>query len=394
MGSILDIINIPLGYVIKFAYNLTNNYAVALLLFSIVMQIVLLPLAIKQQKNQVRQAKLAPKVAAIRKKYAGRNDKVTQQKMQNETMELYQRENFNPSSGCFTLLIQFPILIALYNVVQYPLRYICSLGTDVIAAIQKAMESLGFTYSAGYSQIQMTSDLKGLSAEQLSSTMATVGEETKSLASLLEGVKLPNFSLFGLDLSKTPTISWPIDPIIILPVVMLVLLYFTQWLTKKFTYRDPMAEQAQNSTSMKIMTWGMPLFSFWIAFRVSAAVCLYWIYRNVLQLVQTILLAKAIPVPQYSAEDYKKAEKEAMSSSERKKEKKQGAVRSLHHIDDDDFDDAPAKPAAQPKKKKNLPPVSGVIEPAPLKDEGKPTESALDEGTEGEDNTDKTNEED
>ena len=78
----LDFIAVPLGWIIKVCYSLVDNYFLALLLFAIVMQILLLYFSIKQQKNSVQQAKLAPKTAAIRKKYAGRNDAQTQQKMQ------------------------------------------------------------------------------------------------------------------------------------------------------------------------------------------------------------------------------------------------------------------------------------------------------------------------
>ena len=79
MIKIFELIAIPFGYVMKFAYSLTHNYLLAILLFTVIMEIILSPLAIKQQKNQIKQARLAPKVAAIRKKYAGRTDQVTQQ---------------------------------------------------------------------------------------------------------------------------------------------------------------------------------------------------------------------------------------------------------------------------------------------------------------------------
>lgn len=376
--NIFDIINIPLGFIIRIAYNLTNNYAIALLLFSLIMQIVLSPLAIKQQKNQVRQAKLAPKVAAIRKKYAGRNDKATQQKMQNETMELYQRENYNPAGGCLPMLIQFPILISLYNVVQFPLRYICQLSTDVIAAIQKALDPAAELFKGNYAQITMTQHISNMSAEALESTMVTVGENTQSLAQILEGVNLPNFNLFGLDLSQIPQITWPLQPILIIPVIMLAVLYVSQIITKKFTYRDPQAEEAQNNLSMKIMMWAMPLLSFYISFQVSAAICLYWLYRNVFQVAQSFILAKAIPIPKYTAEDYKKAEKEFASSSEKKREKKK--VRSLHRIDEEDYETpAPATTSASSKKSK-------AIEAAPVKKDDRAEEKS----SEGESDTSKT----
>ena len=80
----LDFIAIPFGYVIEFFYNITQNYTLALLLFALVVKVVLFPFGIKQQKNQVKQARLRPMEMAIRKKYAGRNDKPTQMKMNEE----------------------------------------------------------------------------------------------------------------------------------------------------------------------------------------------------------------------------------------------------------------------------------------------------------------------
>ena len=151
MSSIWDIINIPLGWIISISYSLTHNYAVALFLFALILQIILFPLGIKQQKNSVKQASLRPKEMAIRKKYAGRTDKPTQQKLNQEIMELYQRENFNPMGGCLPLLIQLPILWSLYNVVVSPLKYICGYSAEVIANIQaKIYELMSAAGTAGY----------------------------------------------------------------------------------------------------------------------------------------------------------------------------------------------------------------------------------------------------
>ena len=137
MSSLWDIINVPFGYVIRFCNNLVgNNYLFALLLFAVIIEIVLLPFGIKQQKNSIKQAKLRPKEMALRKKYAGREDQVSKQKMSQEIQEFYQKEGYNPMAGCFPLLIQFPIIIALYNIVMNPLRYICGItNTETINEI-------------------------------------------------------------------------------------------------------------------------------------------------------------------------------------------------------------------------------------------------------------------
>ena len=117
--GITDIIRVPIAFILRICHDFCNligvgNYLFALLLFAIIMQVVLLPFGIKQQKNSIRQAKLAPKVAAIRSKYKGRTDKATQQKIQQETMDLYQKEHFNPMSGCLPMLFQFPVLMAMF----------------------------------------------------------------------------------------------------------------------------------------------------------------------------------------------------------------------------------------------------------------------------------------
>jgi YidC/Oxa1 family membrane protein insertase len=144
MGLIVDIINIPLGYVIRFLNNLVGNqYLLALFLFALVFEIILLPFAIKQQKNSIKQASLRPKEMAIRKKYAGRDDNVTKQKVTQEIQELYQKEGYNPMGGCLPLLIQFPILIALYEIVTKPLTYICNFSADTVNQLAKIAS--GFT---------------------------------------------------------------------------------------------------------------------------------------------------------------------------------------------------------------------------------------------------------
>ena len=105
MSSIWDIINIPFGYVIRFCNKiLGNQYILALFLFAIIIEVVLLPFGIKQQKNSIKQAKLRPKEMAIRNKYAGRDDAPTKQKMTQEIQELYQKEGYTSGleyvNGC------------------------------------------------------------------------------------------------------------------------------------------------------------------------------------------------------------------------------------------------------------------------------------------------------
>jgi len=321
-GGFMDILYIPLGFVIKFAYMLTPNYAIALLLFAIVMKIILFPLSIKQQKNSVKQASLRPKEMAIRKRYAGRTDAATQQKINEEIQKLYQSENFNPAGGCLPLLIQFPVMIALYSIIRYPLRYICGLSKQVIEAIHNE-----FVISAvpGADTVTSQFDLIALIKENFELIKDIVPAEFT-----LES--LPSFEVFkGFDLSLTPSID-PLNLLVIVPVIVLVGMIISTKITRKFTYQPPQTGDA--AMSMKIMDYGMPLLSAWMCLQFPAVIGVYWIYQTLLSMVQQIILAKVIPLPKFTDEDYKRIEKEMNGNIHIKKEKKK--VRSLHNIDADD----------------------------------------------------------
>ena len=361
----LDIIAIPLGWIIKVCYSLVNNYFVALLLFALVMQIILLPFSIKQQKNSVQQAKLAPKTAAIRKKYAGRNDAQTQQKMQQEIQEMYQKEKFSPFGGCLPLLIQMPILFALYNVVMNPLRYITGLSAETISQIQTHMtDDLGIVLNPRSIYIDMMNHIR--------EDMAYYVEKFADLADKT----LPDMTFIGTDLSQIPTFTFqPFDWLMLVPILTFVFMLLTQKITRMFTYQSPETIEAQKSPSMKIMNWSMPLLSVWIAFSVPAAIGLYWIFRNIISCIQQIILANVIPAPRFTEEDYKRAEKEMKVPAKVRREISKVPPKSLHHIDDEEYQaklEAAWEKARAEEEKASEPVKEEVTNtPAPVKEEKK-----------------------
>ena len=143
MNFIDTFIMMPVAYILRFCNTIVgNHYILALLIFAVLVEIVLIPFGIKQQKNSIKQAGLRPKEKAIREKYAGRDDQPTKQKMQQEIQELYQKEGYNPMSGCLPLLIQFPVIIMLYNIVINPLKYVCGLSAESINAAAELVKTL------------------------------------------------------------------------------------------------------------------------------------------------------------------------------------------------------------------------------------------------------------
>ena len=350
MTSIWDIINIPLGWILKIGYELTNNYALALFFFALVLQIILFPLGIKQQKNSVKQASLRPKEMAIRNKYAGRTDKVTQQKLNEEIMQLYQRENFNPMGGCLPMLIQLPILFSLYNVVISPLKYVCGFTVETITAIQaKVYELMSAANMTGF---EAFAEGKAVRQIDLLNRMRELGLDNfvdNAGKSVSEDV-LPNFTILGgaMDLSQTPSFtnfSW----LLIVPLLTLIVTYGSTFINRKLMY-NPNTD-AQNDMSMKIMNLSMPLLSVYISFTVAAAIGIYWVFRNVLGVLQQLILNKMFPIPRFTEEDYKAAEREANMSKRQIKKSEKQKVRSLHHIDDEDYE----TPADTKKPDENKP---------------------------------------
>ena len=383
MENIFDIINVPLGYIISFCYKLIPNYAIALLLFAIIVKVITFPFGIKQQKNMVKQASLRPKEMAIRKRYAGRTDKATQQKLNEEIMNLYQKENFNPMGGCLPMLIQLPVLFAVYNVVINPLKYICGFASDTVTAIGTKIADLykaGAFSVDGISQAIVDKLEKGAALTGIENVTVMRNIDFSHFSGIIpEGftvADLPNFTIFGgkLDLGLIPSFS-PINILIIIPILTFIAVYFGMKLNKKFMYQ-PQAQTANGdkAASNKIMDLMMPLISVWISFSVPAVVGVYWIYQQILGTVQQFVLAKMYPYPTFTEEEMKEAEKQ-MNGSVRKKKK----VRSLHRIDEEDEEEtapeaneAPAPKAmaqSSQKSKKKESQMGGLIEKAPLKDE-------------------------
>ena len=318
MTDIFGFILVPLGYVMRFAYSITNNYMLAILLFSLLMELLMIPLAIKQQKNQIKQAMLAPKVAAISKKYAGRTDQATKQRQQQEVMAMYQEEHFNPMGGCLPIVIQLPIIMILYGIIRKPLTYISMMASDQITAIsqyfgQSAVDEIGL----------------------LGKIRDNISELSVRYPSLREAI-IPQTKVGPFDLSLTPQISFdPFNWLMLIPVLTFVIMIVTQKIMQRYNYQSPEAAETQNRLSMKIMMYTMPLLSVFIEFQMPAAIGVYWIFRSILQTVEKIIIAKIFPLPKFTEEDYKKAEKEA--GKEIKQKSSGQFVRSLHHIDDEEY---------------------------------------------------------
>ena len=371
----------------------TGSYMIALLLFALTVEILLLPLAIHRQKTSIKQAKLRPKEMAIQKKYAGRNDQVTRQKMQQEIMEMHQKEGFNQFAGCLTMFIQLPIIMILYNVVINPLLYVLRLSQDTINTISKYVtEGLGLTIGGRGGTIELASKLKEIGLEGLEGLKTFTAEGLaegageaayESLAAVFD--KLPNFTIFGgaIDLGAIPNIkvfNW----LLLVPVLTFVVYFLSMKLTRKLTYQPSTAgvDDKAMGCSNTVMDLMMPMMSVFITFGVPAALGVYWIFKSILSSIQQFILFKVMPLPKFTEEDYKAAEKELAGKNKNKPVKKERdpnapRPRSLHHIDDEDYDEKGnyIAPAKEPEVSADKTPVDA----APMKKDDKKNKKKADD---------------
>ncbi|MBO5207254.1 MAG: membrane protein insertase YidC [Clostridia bacterium] len=325
-----------------------GSYALALLLYALLFKLLFLPFSIKQQKNQIKMAKLAPQIELIKAKYRGRNDQPTMQKMQQEIMEFQQKEGYSPFSGCLPLLLQLPIIMFLYNIIRNPLSHICKLGDDAVIAIHKLVNGL-----------ESAAEFKSIDQITLISGIQNYSDKAAIEAAGLDFATLPDFTLFGIDFAAQPSltaISW----LVLVPFIAAGLTWLSMWLSRKWNGNGMSAMQTQDAqakASMTMMDIMMPAMTLFIAFGFSGMLGLYWIYQSALGILQTFILSRVMPMPKYTAEELKamrKAQK-AAEKAQRQVLKEQPKYRSLHYIDEDDYDTRPElkRQDGQKSQKKN-----------------------------------------
>ncbi len=339
-----------IGTVLRWLTNTLcfGNYLIGICLFAVIIEILMLPFAIKQQKNSIKQATLRPKEMAIRNKYKGRNDQVTMQKMQQEIQEFYQRENFSPYSGCMPLLVQLPIIMALYSIIIDPLHYVLGQASGISTALTsyftaaRAAGGMGMTMS-GNGTIAILSQLKdNLTSIDGIKNFLYFSNSDKVFESLNAVVnKIPNFKLGEVNFGLTPNFE-KLDILLLVPILTFVTYFATSKLNRKFMYQPATnagADERQVACSNTVMDVTMPAMSTVFTFMVPALVGIYWVFRSIVGLGKQFLLSKAMPLPTFTEEDYKAAAREMAGKRVVKKSENVGKVRSLHHIDDEDFED-------------------------------------------------------
>lgn len=371
-----------------------NYYVIAIFFFTLITQLLMLPLAIKQQKNLVMQRKLRPKEMAIRKKYAGRTDRATQQKMMLEIQEMQKNEGYNQLAGCLPMLIPLLLVFILFAIVRQPITY-SSTSSDLTARLtatenslynvafdtveqykneslvqkeenanfdnfvnelKKIQSKLGYkddngTLVEGGSQkdelvltkiIQQDYDYIASIAKENNIKLADYNSYEKHFSEADKNA-LPNFNFAGMSLLDEPSYK-KFNLLLIFPLLIFVTSVGSGFITRKYS----MTPETENNPMVNgwFMKWGLPVMSTWFSFSFPAAIGVYWIWRTVTGAVQPLVLNHFYPMPTFTKEEMEAAEKEL------KKKKKKKVIMIEVDEDDDSYRDLEVKdrPVSSSKK--------------------------------------------
>lgn len=274
---------VPFAALMRLFYNLTGSYGVAIILFTLVIKLILLPFQMKSKKSMVRMSRMSGKIEEIRKKYAN-----NQAKMNEEMQRFYMEEGISPMSGCLWSFIPFPILLALYYIIREPIVYFMNFGgreagLAVVEAAKELIQGAGIelTTNAAYEQIEIAN---------------IINSQFPDFIAQHEGWVNVNYHFLNLDLTAQPSsafgqlssgVSWTLIGLILIPIISGAL----SFLLSKVTMSQNKMEGSAAATS-KTMMWLMPLMSIYIAFIMPAALGVYWIAQSAFSIIQEAVLGK------------------------------------------------------------------------------------------------------
>lgn len=316
------ILGYPLGLIMRLLYNVLHSYGWALLLFTVLVKLAMVPLSIKQQKSSAKMAAIQPQLQEIQKMYAK-----NQQKMNEELQKLYQREKYNPAGGCLPMLITFLVLFGLIDVIYKPMTHILALDDSIIQQAQTIMEGLGVAFSHYSPQTSIIT-----SVQENPQAYAALGQE------LVSKIQAFDLNFLGINLGATP--SFALNVLVLIPILSGVTAFLSSWITMR---NNPTAMEGPGAGTMKTMMLISPLMSLWIAFQVPAGVGIYWIVSNLLMAVQSLILNKFYN-PREMAE---KAKQEAEARREQERAERIEAKKKARE------GDAEAKAKAKTQKEIN-----------------------------------------
>ena len=335
-----DLITVPFGYLLGTLFQWTDNYGIAMIIFAVVVQLVLLPLTAKSKKSMMAMSRLTPRVQALQKKYEG-----DQQKQNEAVQALYKEEGVSMGGGCLWSFIPLLILIPLFTVIREPITYVlleskenAALIVETLKGIPEAAAMMGSNQH--YAQVSAAQIIPQF-AEELKAAVPGISERA------LAGITPEQFTLLGVNMGDIPQWKifnkdlWAWDWAHIGAVVVALLSVAHQLVSMLISQKSndslvtnekgvqdkEAAKNSQTAQSGKMMMWMMPIMSLWIGFTVPCALSLYWFVGGVIRTVADMILTKhyrkiydaedAIRLQKAIEQDKIEAEKERIRAEKR-----------------------------------------------------------------------------
>ncbi len=310
MGIISEIF----GYLLNWLYTFFNNYGIAIIIFSVILRIILIPITIKQQQSMKKSAKLQKQMSEIQKKYKNNPEKLNQ-----ETIELYKREKMSPFSGCLGSILQLVIILSVFWLVSQPLTYMNKVNPELIEQYTNEMKENGYNQDNRYVQIAVLDYAQTRYqelTEQLENENVENREELEKKREEYNQLRL-NMQFLGLDLSKVPTQSLNDWKVYVIPVLYVLTSFISIKITtatqnkkkekaievvgedKKEETVDPMDQMQQMNKSM---TYMMPIMAVMIAIIAPLGLALYWLMSNILMIIERLIINKFIDLKEEGEE--------------------------------------------------------------------------------------------
>lgn len=291
------------GYLLQFLYGLVNNYGVAIILFTVIIKLILLPLSIKQQRTMKKSTELQEKMKVIQFKY-----KSDPEKMNQEMMNLYKSENMSPFSGCLTAIVQLLLLLSIFYLVRSPLTFMEKIPQDNINHYVQQLQENSKSVSQVYPEIDLIRESNWL-------------KEQNPDDPNVDKLNL-QMNFLGLDLSKVPQQNMTDYTVYIIPVLYILSSFISIRMTTAMqakkakqnkeekvakdvkidgtTGKELVPQEEENDEmdavmqTNKMMSWMMPIMSISIAFIAPLGLALYWLISNILMIAERLILDKVI----------------------------------------------------------------------------------------------------
>mgnify|MGYP000077237065 FL=1 len=270
----LYILGWPLGYVMEWIYNLIPNYGWDIILFTLLINLIKIPLQLNQQKSMAKMSAFQPMIMEIQKKYKDKPEK-----QQEELLKLQRDYGYSPTSGCMPMLVNFLVMFGVIEVVYHPLQRIFQISAEALETAGAALTNLGISFT------MVTRDTNIIAQVLAGESTVSAAFSAEQLAKIAEFGQHMDF--FGIDLTQVPQWSFQAEnlPLLIFPILAIVTMFISTHISMK-------ASGQEMQGGMKIMMYIMPLTYLFFCFTVPCAFSLYYVISNIIMTVQSLVMRK------------------------------------------------------------------------------------------------------